>query len=88
LKKQRNCKICNSPEWLSDAFVIAYHAEHQTYEQIIEMFARHGISLNIYNCSVHKHRHLENRDFLKAEETKARWDEIDAKIAEKTEFSK
>ena len=78
---QRNCKICNSEKWLAEAFVIAL-VEHRTYEEIIEMFAHHGISLNIYNCSVHKHRHCEHKDFLKAEETKAQWDAYDATLAE------
>jgi hypothetical protein len=80
LKKQRNCKICNAEEWLREYFVYAYHVEHLTYEQIIEVFERHGVSLNFYNCSVHKHRHLEQCDLKKAEETKARWDAIDAKL--------
>jgi hypothetical protein len=46
------------------------------------MFEKYGISLNIYNCSVHVHRHLQMRDFAEAEETKARWKVIDAKLAE------
>lgn len=79
---QRNCKICTSDEWLADAFVIAL-VENKTYEEIIGMFERHGISLNIYNCSVHKHRHCEHKDFLKAEETKAQWDSTDLKLANK-----
>ena len=82
MKYQKNCKICNTEEWLQDAFCVAI-VSGQTYEEIIEMFERHGISLNIYNVSVHKHRHLENQDLKKAEETKARWEAIDTKLSAK-----
>jgi hypothetical protein len=80
LKPQVNCKICSSPEWLVKSFTYGYHIEHYTYLQLIEMFEKYGISLNIYNCSVHIHRHLEMRDFAEAEATKARWAQIDKEI--------
>jgi hypothetical protein len=88
LKYQRNCKICNSEEWLRDYFAYAIHIERLTYEQIIEVFERHGLSLNFFNCSCHKHRHLEQKDLKKAEETKARRDEIDAKLSTKEDCPK
>jgi hypothetical protein len=73
LKKQRNCKICQNEEWLIASFTYGFHVEHLTYLQLIAMFEKYGISLNIYNCSVHIHRHLEMQDFKEAEATKARW---------------
>ncbi len=57
------------------------YIEKKSYKEIIEMFERHGIFLNIYNVSIHKHRHLEQGDLKKAEETKAQWQEIDAELA-------
>jgi hypothetical protein len=80
LKKQRNCKICNAPEWLSLAFTYGFHIEHLTYLQLIEMFEQYSISLNIYNCSVHVHRHLEQQDFKKAEQKQIFWKQIDEEI--------
>jgi len=82
LKKQRNCKICNSPEWLITAFTYGYHIEHLTYLQLIEMFEKYGVHLNIYNCHVHIQRHLEQKDFIEAEQKQIRWAKIDEKIAE------
>lgn len=46
------------------------------------MFEKYGVHLNIYNCSVHIHRHIEQKDLVEAEATKVRWAEIDAKMAE------
>lgn len=83
LNYQRNCKLCNCPDWLREYFVIAYHVEHLTYLQICEIFEKHGYQINIYNCHVHRSRHLTNNDFKNAEATKARWEAIDAKLAPK-----
>jgi hypothetical protein len=77
--KQRNCKICNCEEWLSDYFVLAYHVERLTYQQIIEVFEKYGVHLNVYNINCHLHRHVEQKDLRAAEAKKARWDAYDAK---------
>jgi hypothetical protein len=82
LKKQRNCKICQSEEWLITSFTYGFHVEHLTYLQLITMFEKYGISLNIYNCSVHIHRHLEMRDFREAEATKVRWQKLETQEAD------
>jgi hypothetical protein len=82
LNYQRNCKLCNCPDWLRDYFVIAYHVEHLTYAKICEIFARHGYEINFYNVNVHAQRHLTNEDFRKAEETKARWAKIESQEAD------
>ena len=83
MKKQRNCKICQSEEWLIIAFTYGFHIEHYTYLQLIEMFEKYGIRLNIYNCSIHIHRHLEQKDFIEAEQKQIRWKAIDTKLASK-----
>jgi hypothetical protein len=75
---QRKCKICNSPEHLVKAFTLCFHAQHFTYKQLIEMFRRNHISINIYNCNVHIQRHLTSEDFAEAEATQAQWDKNDS----------
>jgi len=72
LKKQCNCKIFNAPEWLITSFTYGFHIEHYTYLQLIAMFEKHVISLNIYNCNVHIHRHIQMQDFVEAEQKQAR----------------
>ena len=79
MKYQKNGKICNCFDWLQDAFAVAI-VSGETYEEIIEMFERNKVNLNFYNISIHKHRHCEHKDFVKAEETKALWKAIDAKF--------
>ncbi len=80
LRKQRNCKICQSEEWLVTSFTYGFHVEHLTYLQLIGMLEKYGISSNnFYNCSVHVRRHLEQKDFIEAEQKQARWQSIKLK---------
>jgi hypothetical protein len=44
------------------------------------MFEKYGISLNIYNCNVHIQRHLEQKDFIEAEQKQIFWKQIDEKL--------
>ena len=74
LRKQKNCKICSSPDCLIKSFTLLLHVHHYTYKQLIEVFRCNGIELNSYNCSVHAHRHLTEDDFEQAEKDQAKWD--------------
>ena len=82
LKRQKNCKICSAPEWLAEAFTYRYHVEHLSYVELIEIYEPYGLHLNIYNCSVHIHRHLEQKDFIEAEQKQERWQQCKAQKAD------
>jgi hypothetical protein len=45
------------------------------------MFEKYGVSINFYNCSVHVHRHLEQKDFIEAEQKQARWAKIESQLS-------
>jgi hypothetical protein len=78
LKKQRNCKICQSEEWIAKAILSLHQCEKLGYREIIERMLPH-IELNEYNISVHLHRHCEQKDIIEAEESQARFEKYKAK---------
>lgn len=74
----KNCKICQSP--YATALLYRYHVEHLPYVQLIELYKKYGLELNVYNVSCHLHRHVQQRDIEEVEKLKARWVSMDAQL--------
>lgn len=79
MKKQRNCKICQSEEWIAKAVLYLHHCERLSYREITERMKPY-LEINEYNISVHRHRHVQEVDIIEAEESKARWEKYKAKL--------
>jgi hypothetical protein len=80
MKKQRNCKICQS--YQSTPLLALYHVHKFTYKQIIAYFAKRGLFLNLFNINCHLHRHVEQSDIEYVEKyTIIRENEVKTELA-------
>jgi hypothetical protein len=78
LRFQARCKICKSE--LATAILFLHHCEGFSYKQIIERYRRQ-LDINEYNLSTHFNRHVEQSDIDEVEQTKLRWQKLDAELS-------
>lgn len=78
MRYEPHCKICKSE--LATAVLLLHHCEGFTYKQIIDRY-KHELGINEYNLSTHFNRHVEQSDIDEVEETKRRWQKLDAELS-------
>lgn len=53
-----------------------------SYIELIELYQKYGLELNLYNISCHLHRHVQQSDIEEVEKLKEKWDKLDAEMVE------